>query len=563
MFCRSASVFWSVLVLLCLAPVANAQAGSAPELSSNTDQVKYSLKGTVVNSATGEPVSRALVQLFAQPPRAVLTDSDGQFEFTDLPVMQTSLMARKPGYFSQQEIVSSSLPTVTVGPDTPAVVIPLVPEGVIFGQAKDASGEGVEGLPVSLVYVHLVEGHKRWDYRGGTATDEDGRFRIASLQPGTYYVSAGPNWRGRFQRFARRNLNFAMQREGYPQVYYPAAPDLSSGSPLQVTAGQRLEADFVMKAEALFHVAGVVTGAPPGQHVQVQVQSGQAGHSFGVRSGPVGEFETMLPAGSYTLRASTEGENSMLRAYLPVTLKSDLVGLRLAMLPASMINATVNLEDTQSPSAPKVSVFSGPSSGRLTPVRDRNVPLASVHLQRAGTLFEGQDVWLNAGVTAGEGQEIAPGKYSAEITPNGGDWYVQSAESGGTDLLRDELSIAAGGQPAPIRIVLRNDGANLSGTVLSDGQPLGGSDKSASYPVVISCDRDPLHPKTTLSAADGRFRFANVPPGNCSVLAFDSSSTLEYANPEVLAQYLSQAARVALSPGQEASSTVNLVHLEK
>src|SRR5215467_12939140 len=114
MFCRSASVFWSVPILLCLVLAANAQPDSAPELSGNADQTRYSLKGTVVNSASGEPVSRALVQLFAQPPRAVLTDSDGQFGFTDLPAMQTSLMAHKPGYFSQQEITPSSLPTVSV-----------------------------------------------------------------------------------------------------------------------------------------------------------------------------------------------------------------------------------------------------------------------------------------------------------------------------------------------------------------------------------------------------------------------------------------------------------------
>ena len=42
---------------------------------------------------------------------------------------------------------------------------------------------------------------------------------------------------------------------------------------------------------------------------------------------------------------------------------------------------------------------------------------------------------------------------------------MQSAQCGDTDLLRDELTVVAGVQTSPIEIVLRDDGATVSGRV--------------------------------------------------------------------------------------------------
>ena len=44
----------------------------------------YKLSGTVVNSATGEPVQRALVQFYLGRDQAMLTDAEGRFEFGGL-----------------------------------------------------------------------------------------------------------------------------------------------------------------------------------------------------------------------------------------------------------------------------------------------------------------------------------------------------------------------------------------------------------------------------------------------------------------------------------------------
>jgi len=66
---------------------------------SNDD--KYTLRGTVVNSVTGEAVRGALVQIYFNGQRSVLTGPDGKFQFDGLPAGQTNITvaARKPGFF--------------------------------------------------------------------------------------------------------------------------------------------------------------------------------------------------------------------------------------------------------------------------------------------------------------------------------------------------------------------------------------------------------------------------------------------------------------------------------
>src|SRR5665811_445863 len=48
--------------------------------------------GVVVNAVTGEPISRALIQLQGMVQRTALTDSDGRFQFDNLPETQAMLM---------------------------------------------------------------------------------------------------------------------------------------------------------------------------------------------------------------------------------------------------------------------------------------------------------------------------------------------------------------------------------------------------------------------------------------------------------------------------------------
>ncbi len=51
-----------------------------------------------MNKATGQPIARALVTIQGQIRNAMLTDSDGRFEFDDVPVGNYTVVALRPGF---------------------------------------------------------------------------------------------------------------------------------------------------------------------------------------------------------------------------------------------------------------------------------------------------------------------------------------------------------------------------------------------------------------------------------------------------------------------------------
>jgi len=129
-------------------------------------------------------------------------------------------------------------------------------------------------------------------------------------------------------------------------------------------------------------------------------------------------------------------------------------------------------------------------------------------------------------------------------------WYVQSATCGSTDLLRQELEVGTRGQT--IDVVLRNDGATISGVVRSQG-------KSAMGALLMLRDDAPRQIKTSSTSEDGRFVIGGFAPGNYSILAFDHVDDLEYLETETLRDYLPKATHITLQPNQNADVTVDLI----
>ena len=71
----------------------------AQTASQATDE-RFKLEGTVINSVTGQPIPRALVQIIS-PPRAMLTGPEGEFSFDNLREGTATVAVDKPGYIHQ------------------------------------------------------------------------------------------------------------------------------------------------------------------------------------------------------------------------------------------------------------------------------------------------------------------------------------------------------------------------------------------------------------------------------------------------------------------------------
>ena len=246
---------------IALAGLSPAQVNSSPHPQT---PALSRLSGTVVNSVTGEPIARALVRVYGVAQRSAFTDSEGHFQIEGLPAGPTNIDLQKPGYSNQQD---SGTNRVIIGADTGTVVLQLSPLGAIYGRVLDIAGQPIENVPVRLIGRSISEGRRRWNLAGSAESDEDGRFRFPSLTPGSYYLAAGPGIQPEVRLLARN----AKPKTGYPSLYYPNAPDLSSASPIQLVAGQQAEADFSMAAVPVYKVSGTVTNFVPGRGVVLQM----------------------------------------------------------------------------------------------------------------------------------------------------------------------------------------------------------------------------------------------------------------------------------------------------
>jgi hypothetical protein len=149
----------------------------------------------VINVATGEPVSGALVEVSGE---FQFSQSDGSFVFTNLPRGQFTVMPRKPGFFNDLELgpwVHGGTAMTTVPTDRD-VIVKLTPEDIVFGQVKNENGDPLDGVTVRAQRRQVADGGSQLQSTSETTTDDEGNFRIAELPPGNYHLAFLPANRG-------------------------------------------------------------------------------------------------------------------------------------------------------------------------------------------------------------------------------------------------------------------------------------------------------------------------------------------------------------------------------
>jgi hypothetical protein len=194
------------------------------------------------------------------------------------------------------------------------------------------------------------------------------------------------------------------------------------------------------------------------------------------------------------------------------------------------------------------------SSGGAAPV-GRQRPPVSVHLipqdLTAAELFSTAEA-NGSGIAL---QNIDFGTYMVDVKAQP-PWYVQSANYGQTNVLYDDITIAPG-QSYPMDIVLRDDGASISGSLKSAG----GTPQHATV-VILPQPASKLGVRTLQGITDN-FSASGLAPGEYLVFAFDRVEGMEYSNPDVMDGYASQAAHVTLTAGRQAQVQVELIHAGK
>src|SRR5712692_3358745 len=172
-----------------------------PEVAS-TAAASYRIAGRTVNAADGHPLQGATVLIVntktQQPVASTLAGKDGGFAFTDLPADKYSLEAVKTGYlasaYDQHEIFSTAIVT-GAGLNTDSLVLRMTSAAIISGRVTDEAGDPVRGATVTLYRENRDEGRSRIAQFRNAPTNDLGAYEIASLPPGTYFISAkGMPW---------------------------------------------------------------------------------------------------------------------------------------------------------------------------------------------------------------------------------------------------------------------------------------------------------------------------------------------------------------------------------
>lgn len=500
------------------------------------------LRGKVVNRVTGEPVANALVQIFAPGQRVQFTTSDGAFVFADLPPGSYSPVARKPGFFNDQELSMPAQPMLTQPAESEPVLLKLTPEAIIYGEVKNEEEQPLEGVVVRAQQWRVQNGQRQLVTLRDATTDDEGNFRLGELRQGRYYLSfpstnAG-GWSNSFQ------LNTKKQEDqGYGAQFFPGVSDLKSATVIEIRPGAQVHIVQALTRERLFQVAGVVHGADPqsGFNLMLMNTAGDMMQRELNIDPKTGQFQIRgVPAGTYLLRvtanqrralrdtasgllALTEEERPPLSAALPLQVYGNLSGLVVVLGTGTSLGVQIRDETsngTGSNSLHQVFLqvtpheFSNFSSGILMPPSPGD--------RRAATRFEG----------------MAPDTYTVEARPYG-PWYVSSLRCGSEDLLRDDLTISQGGSLPPIEVTVRDDGAQLNVNVKEKGQP------AAAGLLLFSSDyprrSQSFGPTTSMS-------MSNLPPGTYYVIAMRGAESLEFRDPTVMRRYLTHGTEVTLGP---------------
>ena len=251
----------------------------------NQGQQVYTLTGTVYDSVSNAPVVHALVELPGQSNASAFTGGDGRFEIPGVPAGLISLNAEKPGYFSPQALsegapVADPRTAFILSEDNRDVRLMLIPEGHIEGRITNTDNEPISGLTVTVSGERIVEGWKREISAGGTSTNASGRFRLDGLKPGRYYLATASR-----QMFESAGPDSGVNI-GYAERFYPAAADRGSAQPIEVRAGETVEADIQLPPERFHQITGTVIGTSAGENAFVFVSNGLHGGFAGIGVGP-------------------------------------------------------------------------------------------------------------------------------------------------------------------------------------------------------------------------------------------------------------------------------------
>jgi hypothetical protein len=540
----------------------------AAQNTTHTDATEH-IRGVVINSVTREPISHALV-FSPDNSFAAMTDDRGRFEFTfataepqpsgtpvtngfqlnqgfqnPSPNRPSQLMARKVGFVGPNfgQPMNDNAFSV-VGPDQQNVIISLLPEARVIGHVIIPGSDGSDKIRVELYRRAMRDGREQWDSAGSVTTRADGQFRLAELSRGDYKLLT-------LEHLDRDPLTVIPRGQlvGYPPLYYPNASDFATAAVIKLAPGETFQATMSPAKRAYYPVnLGLTNPLANGIAVTVWPEGHPGpGYSLGYNQQEA-VIQGSLPDGTYTVQATAYGPTMMAGSTNFTVRGAPVAGPAVTLLQGTSVTVSVREEfqHTQTGQPPGSGILiSGPAAA---PQNTRRPNYLQVNLIPDEEFSLASQVSLRPPVNENDEslviENVLPGRYRVSVTTGIG--YISSITSGSADLLQKPLVVGAGGTIPAMEITVRDDGAELDGTLdyvkVGPGRQALQShwDGPLGNIYVIPIDKIDSQPKLGYANGDGTFTIQQIAPGTYHVFAIDNSQQMQSVSEEWLKQHESK-----------------------
>ncbi len=500
---------------------------AAPQ--SAPDQQLCSIKGTVTDALTNQPLRKAYLRLNEYP---AVTDDRGAFIFENIKPGMYFLTAEHQGYldgdYGEADGAEVQL-KLAPGQILTDINVKLMPQGVISGRVVDEDGEAWPHAEVILLRAKRIHGQPKTESFPNERLNDQGEFRIGQIQPGKYYLSAEPdaNWESMYQLPPPRRQ----------PTWYPSSLDVEWATPIIVGPGDQVTGvEIRIRRGSMYRIRGTLVGAenipsptealePYGRRrIVAERASGTAivGGRASLHSD--GSFEISgVPPGAYDLRVS-QGLVAVNLGSAKVQVEDrDVDDVTIQLTPPQRLTGTIR--------------FVGQGSTKLSGYRIELDPIRPARSWPA--------VWHADG--SFEFPPLGAERYRVNVVGSG--VYLKEIRYG--DIVSNDGTITVTGAGGNLQLVLSTRVAHLTGKM---------STTAVGAPRIVLIPADAAD-EVRQAALDqtGAFSFGDLRPGTYKLYAFEGAPEGVWEDPDFMKEFSAAGVEIHLDEGERKNVDAPLI----
>jgi hypothetical protein len=499
-----------------------------------------SIRGRVITADTGDALRKVRITASAEGARVdpVFSDTEGRFQFLNLPAGRYLLSAAKAGFAPTRYGARRTLDQpIRIDVADRALVdgieIRMPKGGVITGRVVDDLGEPMMLVNVTAGRLVRNNGRPRLVSAGAGMTDDLGEYRISGLTAGSYIVGTAG---------AVMVLSVGVGT-ATTSVFYPGGTGVAQAQPVAVRAGDEVRAiDFTLTAQPMPKLTVTVTDVNAAPVTELVFVTQIARTSFG----PIDSMQSFaIQGGRPTTIPQRPGDWIFIAqgtdgsAIVPLTVGSDDASLNLVLSKGGRLSGDVVFEGSTAVPAGQVvleSVIADlPAEFRAAAVvadmkRDRTFEMTNL---------------------------AGPREFRLRTSPPG--WILKSLTAQGRSLLDGPVEFKGGENLTGVQAVLTNQRSRLSGTVVDREKTPVRVYSLLVFPEDRTRLRNPARwIRWVRPDQNGRFLVDDLLPGDYLAIALDDVDEAEWLNADYLERLRLRATRVTLGTGEPQTITLEL-----